>query len=190
METLTENIEIMRLRNVFKGDQERSIRAQQELAARRPKMQLENSTKYHPTSNGIVENAVQRVIGPTRVLKGALETNIKEETRPNTLVMTLMVSHAETIINIISVDQDGKTPTEKVKCTRANREIAEFGQRVLFQLVVKYNKTSKLDVRWQWGVLLIEPEMEFDMTLEDSEDDPSALDAEPLLPPPVPPPSD
>ena len=36
----------------------------------------------------------------------------------------------------------------------------------------------------------IEPEMEFDMTLEDSEDDPSVLDAEPLVPPPVPPPSD
>ena len=29
----------------------------------------------------------------------------------------------------------------------------------------------------------IEPEMEFDMTLEDSEDDPSAFDAEPLVPP-------
>ena len=36
----------------------------------------------------------------------------------------------------------------------------------------------------------IEPEMESDMTLEDSEDDPSALDAEPLVPPPVPRPSD
>ena len=34
---------------------------------------------------------------------------------------------------------------------RANREIAEFGQRIFFQLVVKYHKTSKLDVRWQWG---------------------------------------
>ena len=30
----------------------------------------------------------------------------------------------------------------------------------------------------------IEPEMEFDMTLEDSEDDPSVFDAEPLVPPP------
>ncbi len=28
----------------------------------------------------------------------------------------------------------------------------------------------------------IEPEMEFDMTLKDSEDDPSAFDAEPLNP--------
>ena len=36
----------------------------------------------------------------------------------------------------------------------------------------------------------IEPEIEFNMTLEDSEDDPSVLDAEPLVPPPVPPPSD
>ena len=36
----------------------------------------------------------------------------------------------------------------------------------------------------------IEPEMEFDMTLEDSEDDPSVFDAEPSVPPPVPPPSD
>ena len=32
--------------------------------------------------------------------------------------------------------------------------------------------------------------MEFDLTLEDSEGDPSALDVEPLVPHPVPPPSD
>ena len=113
VEMLTENIEIMRQRIVFRSDQESST-TQQELAARRPNMQLENGTKYHPTANGMVENAVQRVIGPTRVLNGALETNIKEEIRPNTPVMTLMVSHAVTIINRISVDQDGKIPTEKV----------------------------------------------------------------------------
>ena len=65
-------------------------------------MQLENSTKYHPTAKPMVENAVQRVLGPTRVLKGALETNIKVVIRPNTPVMTLMVSHAASIINRIS----------------------------------------------------------------------------------------
>ena len=54
------------------------------------------------------------MIGPTKVLKGWLKANIKEEIRPNTPEMTLTVGHAATVINRISVDQDGKTPTETV----------------------------------------------------------------------------
>ena len=48
----------------------------------------------------MMENAVQRVIGLMRVLKDALEANIKQ-------------AHAATIINRFMVDQDGKTPMEK-----------------------------------------------------------------------------
>ena len=40
-------------------------------------MKLENSPKYHSAANGVVENAVQRVIGFSRVLKDVLEANIK-----------------------------------------------------------------------------------------------------------------
>ena len=69
---------------VFKGDQETSTKApQRELAARRPDMKLENSLKCHSAANGRVENAMRRVIGLTRVLKDALEANIKQAIEPN-----------------------------------------------------------------------------------------------------------
>ena len=55
LETLIENIKILGHRRiVFKGDQESSTSAtQQEVAARRPTMQLENSTKYHSAADGM-----------------------------------------------------------------------------------------------------------------------------------------
>ena len=67
---------------------------QREFAARRPEMKLENSPKYHPVANGMVENAAQRVIGMSRVLKDALKANIKQAVEPDTQVMTFMVNHA------------------------------------------------------------------------------------------------
>ena len=43
----------------------------------------EDSPKVHSAANGMVENAVQRVIGSTRVLKDALEANIKQTIESN-----------------------------------------------------------------------------------------------------------
>ena len=60
----------------------------------------------------------------------ALEANIKQAIEPNTPVMTFMVTHAATIINGFSVDQDSKTPMEKARGTAANRDKAEFGEKV------------------------------------------------------------
>ena len=42
---------------------------------------------------------MQRVIGLTRVLKDALEANIKQAKEPNTPLITFMVNHAATVIN-------------------------------------------------------------------------------------------
>ena len=91
----------------------------QKLAARRPEMNLENSPKYHSIADGMLENAVQRVIGLTRVLTEALEANIKQAIEPKTRVMTFMVKYAVTIINRVSVGQDRKTPVEQRKRTRS-----------------------------------------------------------------------
>ena len=91
---------------VFNSDQENPVKAvQRELTARRPEMKLENCPKYHSAANGMVENAVQRVIGLIRVLKDALEANIKQAIEPKTPVTTFMVNRAATIVKRFSVDQ-------------------------------------------------------------------------------------
>ena len=149
---MMKNIEVLGHRQiVFKSDSQ----AQREFAARQPEMMLKNSPKYHSAASGMVENAVQRLIGSTRVLQDALEGNIKQTIEPNTPVMTFMACHAATINNRVSVDQDGRTPMEKARGTTANRETAEFGEKILFQPTTKYNKGNKLDVRWPYGLLFM-----------------------------------
>ena len=51
-----------------------------------------------------------------------------------------------------SVDLDAKTLMEKARGTTANREMAEFGEKILFQPMTKYNEENKLDVRRQCGL--------------------------------------
>ena len=66
-----------------------------------------------------------------------------------------MVSHAATISeHIFSVDKDGRTQIEKARGTTANREIADFVEKILFQSMTKCNKGNKLDVRWQYGLFM------------------------------------
>ena len=126
----------------LKSDQENPVKAvQREFAARRRDMR-------------VVENAVQRVIGLTRGVKDALEANIQQMVEPNKPVMIFMVNHAATIINRVSVDQDGKTPMEKARGTTVNREMTKFGKKVLFQPVTKYSKGNAPDVRWQYGLFM------------------------------------
>ena len=103
LETLLEDIEVL-----TKRIQSRQFRESLEV-------RLENSPKYHSAANGMVENAVQRVIGLTRVLKDALEASIKQAIEPNIPVMTFMVNHAATIIHRFSVGQDGKMPLKEAR---------------------------------------------------------------------------
>ena len=122
LETLVEDIEVLGYRQiVFRSDHENPGKGGSERAYTSATRD-EDSPKYHSAANGRVENALQPVIGLTRVLKDALEASIKQTMEPNTLVMTFMVNHAATIINRFSVGQDGKTPMEKVRGTTANKE--------------------------------------------------------------------
>ena len=123
---------------MFKSDQQNPVEAnQKELAARQPEMKLENSPTDHSAANGMLKDA-----------------DIKQAVEPNTPVMTFMVDHAATIINRFSVDQDGMAPMEKARGTTANREMAEFGEKILFEPMTKYNKMNKLGVRWQYGFVM------------------------------------
>ena len=64
---------------MFKSDPENPVRAvQREHAARRPERRLETSAVHHAAANGMVGSAVQRVIGLTRVPKGAPEANTQQ----------------------------------------------------------------------------------------------------------------
>ena len=94
-------------------------------------MKLEKSPKYNLAANGRVEN------GLTRVRKDALEANIKQSIGPNMPVMAFMAGPTATNSNRKTVDQDGRTPMEKARGAKANLEMVEFGEKVLFQQMTK-----------------------------------------------------
>ena len=128
---------------VFKSDQQNPVKAvQRELAARRPEMKLENSPTYHSAANDMAENAVQRGIGLTRLLKDTLEPNIKQSIEPHSQVVTFMVNHGKTITSRFFVDQDGKTTMGKASGTTENRDMAEFGEKMLSQPMTKCNNET------------------------------------------------
>ena len=68
--------------------------------------------------------------------------------------MTLLVNHTATIVNIFSVDQDGKTPMQKARGTTANKEM----ERVQGEKTVPANEEvqprNNFDVRWQYGLFM------------------------------------
>ena len=72
---------------------------QLDLTAARSREIGRNPAEYHSAANWLMETAVQRAVGLTRVLEDVLETNKKPTIEPNMPIMTFMVNHAATIIN-------------------------------------------------------------------------------------------
>lgn len=78
MNIVLEDLELLGHREIaFKGDQEPSIkRVRSEEAARRPGIKLDNSPVGASPANGLLENAVKRVIDLTRRITDSLEYRI------------------------------------------------------------------------------------------------------------------
>ena len=62
-----------------------------------------------------------------------MEANVTQAIEPNMPVMMFMVNRSATII-MLSMDLYGTTPMEKARGSTANCEMAEFGEKILFQL--------------------------------------------------------
>ena len=107
-------------------------------------MKLENSVKYHSAANGMVENAVQRVTVLTRVLKDTMEAKIKQATEPKHSADAI---HGEPCSNHhrqILYGSGRQDPLSRRIGRRppAHREMAEFGEKILFQ-PMKYNNGKR-----------------------------------------------
>ena len=99
---------------------------------------MKPSSNNHSAANGVVENAVQSVVGLTRIVKVALKTMIKETAKPKMPTITFIVNHVATIIDRITVP-------DKMRGTGANSEQAELGDQVWFSPIPKYNKATQLE---------------------------------------------
>lgn len=69
-------------------------------------------------------------------------------------MMAWAVQHTTTLIVLYSADGGGKCPMQRARGQGQPKEIAEFGEKVLFQPVVTYSAVDKLVSRWHYGLFL------------------------------------
>ena len=140
---------------VLKSDGEPALVAlketiKEELEAR---VVLEESPVGESKSNGAVENAVQQVQGQVRSMKDALECRLGIRLTEESPMIPWMVMHAAKTMNRYLVGPDGKTAHRRWKGKDFKRDVAEFGETVLY-LKAKSKGVDKLDSRWEPAVWL------------------------------------
>ena len=138
---------------ILKSDGEPSIVALKEaVKAERPeRIVLEESPVSESKSNGAVENAVQQVHGQVRTIKDALESRLGKRIEEESNIIPWMITHAARTINRYHVNPDGLTAYRKWKGKEFKKEVAEFGETVLYLRPGTKGK-DKLRSRWEKGI--------------------------------------
>ena len=96
-----------------------------------PGIAFERSPVAEHHSNGVAERAVKTVQGQVRTMKMALEARISEKVVETSDLIPWMVRHAAMLVNIGQRGDDGRTAWERVKGPRLNRDVPEFGERIM-----------------------------------------------------------
>ena len=142
-------------RLVLKSDGEPAVQALKEAvkAERHEEIVLESSPVGESQSNGGAECAVQLVQGQFRAMKDSLEARIGTRIAEDSPVVPWLIMHAARTMNRYSVGADGKTPYRRWKGKEFKRDVAEFGEAVLF-LKSGSKGADKHDCRWLPGTWL------------------------------------
>ena len=112
----------------------------------------EHSHPGESQSNGRAERAVQDLVNHVRVLKLALEANIKARLPSEHPIMAWLVEHAAYLLNRCVLGTDGRTAWGRLHGKEATERICQFGEKVLWYVPKK--QRMKLDVRWRHGIFL------------------------------------
>ena len=145
---------------MIKSDQERSLRPVLEEAlrlARRDNPSLEQSVfevsaVAESQSNGMAEDAVQRLEDLVRTYKSSLETRLECRIPMKHPVMRWMVEHAATMLNRFTTNPEGLSPYAAAHGRNASERHIEFCEKI-FYFVPKKART-KLCLRWRLGTYL------------------------------------
>ena len=121
-------------RLIIKNDQENSIRdvvnAVKRERAEDIQVLPEESAKGEHQDNGKVERAAQTMEGQIVTMRLSLESRYKVGIDENHTIWPWMVIYAALLYNITHVCSDVRTPWEKGKGRRFNRDLPEFGENV------------------------------------------------------------
>jgi len=142
----------------IKRDHEPAIEAvnQQVIANRTAQTLIEHSPVGSSQSNGSIENAVAEAEGQIRTGRLALEQNYGVRIPINHPIIPWLVMYAGFALRCYLVGRDGKTAYQRIRGKRFDRELGEFGEKVLF----KRNRhtigpsLNKWNSMWGTGIFL------------------------------------
>ena len=142
---------------IMKTDGEAALKAVVDEVAKmrgHAKTVREEAPKGASQSNGIIERAVQSVVGQLRVMKDALETKWESVIPDRHPVMSWMTEYASVLLNRCEVGKDGKTAYERMKGKRATVLGIEFGEQVHMKRFPTNQRLSKLSIMWSDAIFL------------------------------------
>ena len=102
-------------------------------------------------SNSKAESSVLRLEDLIRTYKPALECHIEFRIPNKHAGMIWIVDHAASMYNKTVCNDDGSAPYEVVQGQRSRGKLAEFGERIFYDLPKRLR--AKLDLRFKLGVL-------------------------------------
>ena len=105
-----------------------------------------------PSRNGAIEEAGRAVRDMAKVLKDAIETNIKNKLKVEQPIMPWMIRWAAMLISRFKVDIDGKTGFEKRRGRRCAIPLAIFGEAVWYKQIDREKARNKFDIKLHRGV--------------------------------------
>ena len=86
---------------------------------------------YDPQANGVIEKAVDDVMGQIRALKIGLESRLKRKIESDEPILQWIVEHAPMMINRCQKGHDGKTPERRLKGKETQQGFVETGEQVM-----------------------------------------------------------
>ena len=134
METVKKMVERFGyLKIIMKSDTEPAILALKEAVRRENDVEIvmEEVPVGDHRANGLVENAVEIVLGQFHVIKDVLESKHERRTGGEHQVAPWMVTHTVSVINRGRTESDGSSVHKRGKGGELNKPAAEFGECTL-----------------------------------------------------------
>ena len=119
-----------------KSDQENALKAVVSAAKVlwKGEMSIEHAPKGEKQSNGEVERAVRTVKAQVRTMKDHLEAQYGRKVPNDDPSLPWLIKHAPETINRYLVENDGKTAYQRVKGKGFKRDVAYFGEIVMYMI--------------------------------------------------------
>ena len=135
---------------IFKSDSEPSLMSLKTAVIERltgieiiPKETPRGDWKGH----GEIEVAIRDIRRQARVLRASLEQKLMSRISMDHSLLAWLVGHAAFLLSRIPIGKDGRTAVERWTGRTYRREIAIFGEHVLWKTVLKKDSDKKVLIR-------------------------------------------